>query len=176
MKRTRTVALAVMVSAAAILAGRSVVAYADDPNEIVRTVLVSPDSFPGVGFGEFEGAHVLTLNLTGDDDWMVRDSYCQCWTDDSLWIPLSPAPDQPAKTHTWQAVGVLPDFTHSMACVWGSFTYSHLADFGGTLQASNGGGYDTQPFEGCVVDVDLDCDSDNDSTTMGRAQSYRQGR
>lgn len=148
--------VAVMMMAASVLMF-SANARADDPI-IQREALVAPDRVPGVGYGLFEGAHLLQLTLTGAGDWVITQSECDDRDGLILWYPVPEGSNETtAKSHLWEAAGILPDFTEDYPDI-----KSHAAWFWGYLAKGGSGGSGPPPeFSAAVSDVDQDCDSLN---------------
>jgi len=109
----------------------------------------------GAGFGWWEGAEPLDINLQADPGEITRaDPYLP---EEVIWNPTDSSQPDP---WTFETAAILPDKAFAVI-------------FKGTLTTGGTGGTGGSPTEWAtaVSDIDIDCDSDNDSTDTGRPPS-----
>ncbi len=174
---THVIRIGRMLVIAITLIAVSSTAMADDPvitQEVTVKVKKAGDesTISAVGFGHFEKAHVLKLKMTAPGDMSIKESHCDDEAGTIMWQPDPEGSNETtAKSHTWKALGILPDFNMT------DEEKSHAANFWGILVGGGGqGGQGGTPpeFEARVPDVDIDGDTDNNSTDAHRPPAETQ--
>lgn len=147
----------VLLALASLLLGLLPSIACADPAWFTRDVTVGPNQNAGLGYGVYEGAYILTLNIRPATGFRIVSSDCVDNAGLGLWHQTS----SNENCHTWETYGVLPEFKDFFASL-----ESHAAIFHGTLRpvggAGGGGGGALPTFDVKVCDIDIDVD------TLGR--------